>query len=439
MTERGSYLESLRRLYAYETSPRLGLSRIKRLLGVLGNPQDCAPAYHVTGTNGKGSTSFFISTGLVDRGLKVGLITSPHLYECRERIRINNCPISYHTFTQVEALVEEAAVSLREQPSFFERITAMAFVAFQNAEVDRIVAEVGLGGRLDATNVVKTKVHVFTPIALDHCDRLGSTYEAIAMEKVGIVRSSAPMVSSAQRTEVEPVLQKHAKDYGCSLSFVDGLKDTPFSTKHEALAQTLVANASLSASALNTGEKDDRFELDLNLAMEAKWPCRFVERRRSYLLLLDGAHNAHAAREYRRWCETRFRGGGNALLVFGASKGHHSNDTFFALLAELSSAAGATGDALNIAHVILVRAQHPRSCDPDVLREEIIEDKRWGLYAEDIFLEVGPSIAHVVKRAENNEFLEETPTLLVTGSLFVAAEYLAAIDGTVCDSLMPMF
>lgn len=175
---------------------KLGLDRIKRLLDRLDNPQDKIPVIHIGGTNGKGSVSRMISSVLTRAGYKVGLYTSPHLHSIRERIQINNRLIDKDSFVNtlkillpyIEELTDEDADFYLTE---FEILTAMAFLYFYMSKVDVVVLEVGLGGRLDATNVVNNVlVSVITNVDWDHMDRLGNTLSLIGREKAGIIKRS---------------------------------------------------------------------------------------------------------------------------------------------------------------------------------------------------------------------------------------------------------
>ena len=190
------------------------LDRIAALVQRLGDPQRAVPAIHITGTNGKTSTARMIDALLTATGRRTGRYTSPHLRSVRERIVIEGEPISAAAFTavydtvlpHVEALDGQLPIPL----SFFEVVTAMAFVAFDRARLDVIVVEVGMGGRWDATNVVDGRVAVITPISLDHTAYLGDDVATIAAEKAGIVKPGAVAVSAHQAASAERVLTAHA-------------------------------------------------------------------------------------------------------------------------------------------------------------------------------------------------------------------------------------
>lgn len=187
---------------------KLGLDNIRGLLQRLGNPQGAYPIVHVAGTNGKGSVCAFLSRICTRNGYRVGVYTSPHLHRFNERIRIGSEFIS--TQEIAELTTEIRAVLQDIQPTFFEFTTAMALVYFSRHNVDFVVLEVGMGGRLDATNVVDPALSVITPVAYDHTAYLGNSILDIATEKAGIIKPEVPVVLGAQIPAVEEYLQKTA-------------------------------------------------------------------------------------------------------------------------------------------------------------------------------------------------------------------------------------
>jgi len=187
-----------------------GLDNVLRLMAHFDNPQNRFQSVHVAGTNGKGSTAHLIAAALQCAGLKVGLYTSPHLVDFRERIRINGTMISQEKVVQ---FVEENRSFLDEvEPSFFETVTALAFQYFAEQKVDVAVIETGLGGRLDATNIVVPLVSVITNIGLDHTEFLGSTLAAIAEEKAGIIKPNVPCVIGETQPETEQVFLRKTRN-----------------------------------------------------------------------------------------------------------------------------------------------------------------------------------------------------------------------------------
>lgn len=216
-----NYPDSVHYLYALgneQKTIKFGLERISALLAELGNPQDASRFIHVAGTNGKGSTCAFIESALRTAGLRTGLFTSPHLVEPTERVQIGGQAVTREVFTAAFDRVHEAAErllaagALDMHPTYFETITAMAFLLFQEAACDRVVLEVGMGGRLDATNVVHPELCVITPVDFDHEKFLGDTIPKIAFEKAGILKPGVPAVFARQRTEAQEVLAARAAE-----------------------------------------------------------------------------------------------------------------------------------------------------------------------------------------------------------------------------------
>ena len=200
---------------------RLGLHRTEELLERLGRPQDALRIVHVAGTNGKGSTCAFIAGILQAAGYKTGLFTSPYILRFNERIQIDRRDISDADLLEVAADVREQALLMEEQPTAFELITAAALLHFAQQGCDAVVLEVGLGGRLDSTNVVVPEASVITPIDLDHTHVLGDTIEKIAREKAGIIKPGVPVVSYRQKFAARRVIEKAAAERGCVVTTPD--------------------------------------------------------------------------------------------------------------------------------------------------------------------------------------------------------------------------
>lgn len=199
------------------TQVHLGLERITTLLERLGNPQDAYPIVHVAGTNGKGSTCAFTAGILQAAGYRTGLFTSPFVYRFNERVQVDRVDIPDDVLTCLAWRVYQASRDMDEQPTPFERVCAVALEYFRLCRVDVAVLEVGLGGRLDATNVVTPAVCAITPIALDHMGVLGDTVEQIAREKAGIIKPGVPVVTAHQLPEARRVLEEVCHERGSML------------------------------------------------------------------------------------------------------------------------------------------------------------------------------------------------------------------------------
>lgn len=193
------------------------LKNITRLCTVLGNPQDSFSSIHIAGTNGKGSVSSMLTSILQESGMKVGLYTSPHLRSFTERIRVNGQTIGEEAVVDFVAQHREAIEEI--SPSFFEITVAMAFDHFRNQKVDMAVIEVGLGGRLDSTNIIQPILGAITNISFDHTNYLGNTLPQIAGEKAGIIKKGLTFVIGEDRRETRPVFEKKAAHVGAELAF----------------------------------------------------------------------------------------------------------------------------------------------------------------------------------------------------------------------------
>lgn len=306
------WLETLQRF-----GEKPGLERIRFLLDALGNPERSFPTVHVAGTNGKGSTSAMLAAMLRAAGRRVGLFTSPHLVDYNERIAVDGRPVDDLSLDAALAklgpVVEAAAKSAVGQPTEFEVATAAAMVCFAEADVDVAVVEVGLGGRLDSTNVVHPVVSVITPIGLDHTNRLGGTLADIAAEKAGIIRPQVPVVCGPQPEEAFQVIAEAAaaagaplvaagRDYDFTLVAADR-DGTVFDVRYRdrrlrglrtaLLGPHQAVNGAMAAAAgLTLGLPEAAIRKGLETVV---WPGRMELLARRPFVLLDGAHNAEGA------------------------------------------------------------------------------------------------------------------------------------------------
>jgi dihydrofolate synthase/folylpolyglutamate synthase len=228
----------------YETMLRVGynqtnfnLSRMNRILDAVGNPQKKIRMAHIAGTKGKGSTCHMLAGMMQSCGYRTGLYTSPHISDIRERIQINGHFVSEAEFTRLIAKLAPVVKRLAdEKPTFFEIMTAAAFLCFAAHKVDFAVIETGLGGRLDSTNVIKPEVCGIVNISLDHMQQLGNTLEAIAEEKAGIFKPGVPVIAAPQPPGVKRVLKDHAKKVGCEIKVVT--EDLEYSYRFESSRAT---------------------------------------------------------------------------------------------------------------------------------------------------------------------------------------------------------
>jgi dihydrofolate synthase / folylpolyglutamate synthase len=281
----------------------LGLKPIRELLALMGNPHQSLRVIHVAGTNGKGSTCAYIAQILHCSGYATGRYTSPHLIDWPERIWVRGQSITPEALNQA---VQEVANILEQHPDLnitqFEAFTAAAFAYFAQEKLDYVVVEVGLGGRLDATNVFEhPEVTVITSIGLDHQDRLGDTFWAIAREKAGIIKPSVPVVVGDVPPEALEIIEQKASALKAPLYLVSSAQTTPEGWCVGNFAYTTHLLGSIqgknSALAVQVGHLLGLPETSLREGLaQAEWPGRYQEViYQGHKLLVDGAHNAEAA------------------------------------------------------------------------------------------------------------------------------------------------
>jgi len=328
---------------------KFGLANITTLTEALGNPQRSAPCVHIAGTNGKGSTAAMLESILGRAGYRTGLYTSPHLERINERIRIAGEDISDETFaaawTRVQAVIESLLANgkLAAHPTYFECITAIAFVAFAESGVNFSVYEVGLGGRLDATNIVEPAVGVITSIDFDHESFLGHSIAEIAGEKAGIIKRDAAVVSSVERPEAGAVIAARCKEMNARLVEVDrawrlegveskgGFYRAKAVSADRKMSLTLqpslagrfqIRNALAAATAAEILAERGFAVTDASIERgirEAKWPGRLERLSENPAVYLDGAHNPAGTQELLRFWNENFAGR-RIILVYGAMR-----------------------------------------------------------------------------------------------------------------------
>lgn len=312
-----NYRDAIDALYSLRRfSMKLGLDRTERLVALLGAPQRNLRFIHVAGTNGKGSTCAFLESIYRAAGLRVGLFTSPHLVHFGERIQVNRQPLSEPA---IIALLERLQPILDtfapdDHPTFFEVVTAMALLHFLDAQCDLVVWETGLGGRLDATNVVTPLASVITSIGLDHQKWLGDTIEQIAAEKAGIMKPGVPCLSARQTPEVGRVLRQAAAQQGSpfrELTSKDLDSDLWAEVSIPLPGQHQRENAALAVAVVDQLSpllpvSPNRLRQGLTTT---EWPGRFqCLQRATTTFILDGAHNPDGAKVLRQALEDRFPG-----------------------------------------------------------------------------------------------------------------------------------
>ena len=344
------YLLSLGRELAAPTqaaAAKFDLENILVLAERLGHPERAYPSTHIAGTNGKGSAAAFLESILRHAGLRTGLNTSPHLEKINERIRINGQEISderfAETLTHIHALIEEllAASKLRAHPTYFECVTAMAFEHFARERVNFGVFEVGLGGRLDATNILSPLVTIITRIDFDHESFLGHSLREIAAEKAGILKPGVPVVLAEQRQEAREVIIARATELGCPVVEPAELFQVNQESMEDGCVRARVMEANSGPTFEIAPNLPGRFQLQnaLNAVATARllhhrgfqitddaimrgiaetvWPGRLEKLQSDPAVYLDGAHNPGAARELAQFLEQNFAGR-KVWLVYAA-------------------------------------------------------------------------------------------------------------------------
>src|SRR6202790_434558 len=344
------YLLSLGRELAAPTqaaAAKFDLKNITVLAERLGRPERTYPSAHIAGTNGKGSTAAFLESILRHAGFRTGLNTSPHLEKINERIRVNGDAISNsdfaETLTRIQALIEELLASgrLRAHPTYFECVTAMAFQYFAEARVDFGVFEVGLGGRLDATNILTPVVSVITRIDFDHENFLGHSLREIAGEKAGILKSGCPLVLAAQQPEAREVILTRAKECRCPVIETPVAYCVDEQAMENGCIRARITEVASGWSATLAPQLAGRFQLQnaINAVAAARllsargyrisehaiesgiagavWPGRLEKLQSRPDVYADGAHNPGAARELAAFWEENFAGR-KIFVVYGA-------------------------------------------------------------------------------------------------------------------------
>lgn len=315
-----SYPQTLK--YLNSLSPlviRPGLKRIKALLKTLGNPENGEPSIHVAGTNGKGSTCAMLESILIEAGYKVGLYTSPHLIRFNERFRVSKKDITDRGLVEcVEAVRNAMKKAAGNKPTFFEFLTAVAFHYFKKQKVDIAVIETGMGGRLDATNVLNPLVSVITSIGLDHTEYLGETLKQVAFEKAGIIKKNGVVVIGETNPSALSAIKAKARNENAALKLMGrdfrriGASSGAFSysgvkRKLNGLKLNLFGAHQLdnAASALAAIEilQDLGFQISeahiKNGLKKILWPGRFEVVRKRPLVILDACHNPGGAEALR--------------------------------------------------------------------------------------------------------------------------------------------
>ncbi len=401
------------------------LRRIEELLNRLANPHLSARSIHIAGTKGKGSTAAMIAAGLAQAGYKTGLYTSPHLHTLRERMGINGKLISEQELVGLVDRLKPEITAINKRGNLgelttFEILTALAFSYFEQNKVDFQVLETGLGGRLDATNVVKGEVCVITSISLDHMEVLGRSLHQIAKEKAGIIKPGCIVICSPQFPEVAEVIEEECLSIGVKLVKVGkevSWQEGAFNLKGQSclvkgisgsyeldiplLGEHQLDNAASAVACLemlnSLGVKISASDIISGLA-QVDWPGRLQVLRQDPLLIVDGAHNADSARKLKQALKQYFDFE-QLILIVGTSE----DKDISGIIRELASLG---------ASVIVTCSRHPRAAP---LPKLVAEFSKWGIV---------PQVAEQVAAAVDQGLAIAKPNDLIcaTGSLFVVAE-----------------
>ncbi|MDP2660457.1 MAG: folylpolyglutamate synthase/dihydrofolate synthase family protein [Dehalococcoidia bacterium] len=404
------------------------LTRIERLLGAVGNPHLHGRTFHVAGTKGKGSASAMLASVLRAEGYHTGLFTSPHLHSFRERIRIDGRPIPEKDLSSLVDRARPLVDDLHREGSqgritTFELTTLLAFLYFDEAGADYRVIEAGLGGRLDATNVVSPLLAILTSISLDHTSVLGSSLRQVAGEKAGIIKAGATVISAPQPPEAAEIIRQVCWDRGARLVQLgedvnwrrlssgpagqtvevrtgrgDYRIEIPLLGRFQCENAALVVASCEEARALGVGLSPRSVLQGLR---QVSWPGRMQILQTSPLVLVDGAHNVNSASVLRDAVkeDLHFR---RCILVIGTSVD--------------KDIAGIAGELAPLADVVIAtRSHHPRSASPEAVAEAF---RAWGK-------EVRTARDTPSALAEALDLAAPEDLVLATGSLFVVAETLA--------------
>lgn len=396
---------------------------MRRLCAELGNPQTHFASIHLAGTNGKGSTAAMLESVLRGNGLRVGLYTSPHLVRLGERIQVNREALSDDAIVAYTRRLYVAASVFGQPgdpdfPSFFELMTAMAFLHFAESVCDAAVIETGLGGRLDASNVLAPSVCAITSIGLDHCDLLGDTLEKIAAEKAGIIKAGTPLVLGCVPLEAERVIraaaaEKNAPLFSVRERFGDDWTTYPQSSLVGEHQRRNAATARLVAE--NFFKKIGRVpELDFEACLKSvSWAARWDERKLNdgRTLIIDVAHNAECAGAIDALlADLRLRTGTPPTIIAGVLGSDRARPILRVL-------------ARHARRLVLVRPAQDRACTLDELRACIPQD--FGGEVVESHLETlfpGGRVCSL-ETCENE-------AIVVAGSCYLAGEVLASLAGT---------
>jgi dihydrofolate synthase / folylpolyglutamate synthase len=419
-----NYNEALKYIHeSHKFGIRLGLDNIKKLLELLGNPQDNLKIIHVAGTNGKGSTCSFISTILKESGYKVGLYTSPFLETFTERIRVNGENIPEEEVAKIVSLIKEKIEKMVSEgysyPTEFEIVTAMAFYYYNQENVDFVALEVGLGGRYDATNVIDNPlVSVITSISLDHTSILGDTLAKIAFEKGGIIKENGTTISYPQQKEAKEVIEnicRENKSKYIEVNFNDiNIKESNINYQKydcvingreykdleiKLIGEHQVNNSVLALNVIDYIKRNENIDIsDESIKkglIETKWPGRIEKIKEDPMFIIDGAHNEEGATSLAKSIDRYFEDK-NKILLIGMLEDKDIDSVLDILIPRFNQ-------------VITTTPDNPRAIDANSLKEKI--DR----YSVEVICK--PEIKDAVDYTLNNSNKEDV--IISAGSLYM--------------------
>ena len=419
-----NYQETIQYLYNLQFSGiKLGLQNVARILDFLGNPHLKWPAIHIAGTNGKGSTAAFIFSMLREAGLKVGLYTSPHLVDFSERIRINQQTIQWDTIVEYTRTLRKEID--KNHATFFEATSAIAFQYFADSKVDIAVIETGLGGRLDATNLVRPIVTAITPIGLDHQQYLGEKLITIAREKAGIIKESVPCVTNNTDPEILAIFKEVCEDKKTSFyplnpaeviqlvemtltsaAFNLTFPDKSFSRlKIQMVGEHQLANAALAVLALLKIDSPSLNETMIHKGLQkASWPGRMQVMRENPHIILDVAHNPEGFINIFKFFQTYLKER-KIWAIIGLAK-----DKDYKKIADIVSG--------HVSQIGIVDQFSERALPASLLKEAF----NGKISNIDLFHDITEAYRNFYNRVSRND------VILITGSHYLVGEFLKKIQ-----------
>jgi dihydrofolate synthase/folylpolyglutamate synthase len=423
-------IEYLYNLKIYGMS--LGLERIEFILKSLGSPQQNMKAIHVAGTNGKGSVCAMISSVLQKSGYKVGLFTSPHLLKFEERIRIDGIPISQEDLLSLVERIKPISESMVkehgfEHPTFFETACAMALYHFFREKVDYTVLEVGLGGRLDATNIITPLISVITSVSLDHTHVLGNTLEEVAREKAGIIKEGVPVIIGVEQREILKLMEdisieRNSPYYSTQNNGSHTLLES--NSDHQRFEVTVngrtyadlcinlvgyhqVKNAHIAVMTLDLLKEQGISISEENIKRgieETKWPGRLEIVQRDPIVIFDCAHNPHGMKAL-SYALKRLFDSNKKTLVMGIMRD--------------KDIPGIVNEACGFAdNIIITKPKFERAAETDTIVKEV---KRFFVEFQ-VIPDVAQALDHAITNAQKDD------VICIAGSIFNVGEAMEALN-----------